>query len=229
MTNETEKTNKIFYYEKRSVSINDAVNTFLKGLSGDRKGSSSDSAAGKDAVALLFSPRRFRIALFYSNGFHDASGKEIAPDDLASVYAARFFNEEAELRWQQRPGGDSEAIVICEQQFFAGWDTPKKKQEYIEAVDQRYICWGRYQQDGVADGADEDGRIWGRLVEDRIDSIPVPVGASKGDRIQLIWKEYLAVVDEYDNVASIDERLLRFERYIPRKQREGQGGSQNAS
>jgi CRISPR-associated protein (TIGR03984 family) len=189
---DTNSNNSLFYYRRSPVSLVNAAGDFL-------------ASCGSETVAFLYSPGQFLVARYTDSGFESPKG-EISSEKLNSVYSARLFNENAELRWQQRPGRTSEAVAVGESKLDLdknnGWEKKEEERQIVDIVDQRFICWGKYK-------ADASGSGWGRLIEDRIEPIAVYVKGNNDDRIQLEWKEYLAEADGYGNVVAVDERLVK--------------------
>lgn len=74
-------------------------------------------------------------------------------------------------------------------------------------LSQTYLLWGKaIPQVNLKQG-------WQRLAEARIGKLDVPLSQSlkKNQRVSLHSREYLAEVDEFCNVAVIEERLVKLE------------------
>ncbi|MEK6410289.1 MAG: CRISPR-associated protein Csx19 [Acidobacteriota bacterium] len=190
-------------------------------------GRASDNIEWIDAVAhcgdLLF--QSSVIALLYTPewcGFAqlERAGNEIelifsARDErrfvLNSVFEARVFSKQAELRWLKRWPNKGRAALISEQEISKYLDDEAGTFAEIDHIDQTYLLWG----EGAAANTGELPANWSRLAMARIGTldVPYPLVASSpavsqsGERIQLVAREYLDA-DVYGNVAVIEERLL---------------------
>lgn len=135
--------------------------------------------------------------------------------DLDSVFEARVFNEQVELRWLKQWPNKGRAALTSEDdisQYFA-----EKAGTFTEVdfIDQTYLLWG----EGVAAKTSELPANWSRLAMARIGTLDVPypldvsrsVVSQSGERIQLIAREYLDA-DDHGNVAVIEERLRKLAR-----------------
>ncbi len=159
----------------------------------------------EDAIALLYSPQSCILARLASDGaLRNASGHAI---DLTSVFEARLFNEGCELRWLNRRTGVGDAALISEaaQHSLVGFAATDS--QTCEPLPQRYLLWGeRARSQPSVDS-------WRRLADARIGKLDIPLAQSFGQeqRVYLKTREYLAVADDYGNMAVIEERLVKLE------------------
>lgn len=167
------------------------------------------------AIALLYSPREFLFGRLEVDGrLTNSKGNVI---DLKNVYEARVFSEQAEFRWLKEAPGKGRAVLISENDISAYLGTDNgldidtdeltNRGNVTRTLDQTYLLWGQ----GVnTQKAPDLAPGWSRLTMARIGRLDVPL-ASVGleERVQLHVKEYLNVVDDYGNIAVVEERLIR--------------------
>ncbi|GGO20285.1 hypothetical protein GCM10010116_40670 [Microbispora rosea subsp. aerata] len=152
--------------------------------------------------ALLTAPSAYHVARVTERGCHTRTG----PVDLSTVYEARVFTSEMELRWVEA----GYAVMLTEDEdLLAGssWERLEPIRA-IDTIDTRYLVWGTLKE---ADGG------WGTLASARIGTLAVPLPAAApfvpGGRIRLVAREYVAVDREHGNAHVAEERLLGFEFY----------------
>ena len=167
-------------------------------------------------VALLYEPDRCRFATFRDANegqLMDEFGQPIAGQALSNIFEARIFNSAAELRWLHETNGTGNAVLISEQDissYLAEEPKPEcvyEKLDELEPVEppQRYLLWGEGTGVSPSNG-------WQRLTAARIGRLNVPlINVKQNERVQLVAREYMREVDEYGNVAVVEERLLRLE------------------
>ncbi len=157
---------------------------------------------GSGAIALLYCPSKCRFAKLQSDAtLIDAQAQAI---DLQSVFEARIFNEQCELRWLNRTNGKGQAVIISTQKLASCLDQDLADWKAIATLDQTYLLWGEKTNTQIGDG-------WTRLATARIGPLDVPIVPFFGRRVQLKAMEYLAEVGDDGNVAVVEERLVKLE------------------
>ncbi len=157
----------------------------------------------KEAVALLYSPNACQFAKLQANGYLvDSEGTFI---DLNAVFEARVFNHTCELRWLNNSNGQGEAVLISENPITSYLETDIEPLKPLSTHEQQYLLWGKSTDHATTDG-------WSILAAARIGKLPVPIReVATEQRAYLQACEYLAVVDDYGNVAVVEERLIGLE------------------
>jgi CRISPR-associated protein (TIGR03984 family) len=153
------------------------------------------ATAFQDAVGLFYSPGGCCLA--------KVSGQSIdhpTAVDLQTIFEARIFNPNYELRWLNQNSGQGDAVLLSEQRLE---EATHDAMEAIATLDQTYILWG----EGMTSPQLPSG--WSRLATARIGKLDIPLaGVATKQRVQLKVKEYLTVSDEHGNVGVGEERLL---------------------
>jgi CRISPR-associated protein (TIGR03984 family) len=159
------------------------------------------------AIALLYSPTVCQFAQLQADGqLNDSSGSAI---NLSSIFEARVFNADYELRWLNQSNGKGTVILLSEKAF------KDDRESYLEAdattLDaitshpQQYLIWGKGTYESTSLG-------WSTLATSRIGALHVPIVRVTADqRVYLLACEYLNVIDDYGNVAVVEERLIGLE------------------
>jgi len=161
-------------------------------------------ALGSGAIALLYSPSKCQFAKLQQNATLTDAQEQVI--DLQFVFEARVFNEQCELRWLNRTDGKGQAVIISDKKLTSCLDQDLKDLEAIATLDQTYLLWGKKTDTQIGNG-------WTRLATARIGSLDVPIAQVSSQRVQLKAVEYLAEVGDYGNVAVVEERLVKLERY----------------
>ncbi|HEY3379383.1 MAG TPA: CRISPR-associated protein Csx19 [Armatimonadota bacterium] len=157
------------------------------------------------AVALLATPHTWYIAAV-EHGKYTVSSQH-KPFDPLQVYEARIFTKDSELRWTNDNGGY--AVAIAEENTYlpADWACCQMSARLVETIAHRYLLWGQGTGEDPLPG-------WSRLAESRIGSLDIPyTNITEKQYAQLTTCEYLAVVDDYGNVAAVEERLIELGAY----------------
>jgi len=168
------------------------------------KSCASTLTNGSHGVALLYSPTCCQFAKVQSNGdVTDSNNESLA---LKNVFEARAFNETCELRWLNELDGQGRAVLISSQQDIIGYLSESLSVlEELDTIKQTYILWGKGVKTISIGG-------WGKLAAARIGSLSVPVtGLTTNKQVYLNSIEYLQEIDEYGNVAVVEERLIGLE------------------
>lgn len=159
---------------------------------------------GSRGVALLYSPNCCQFAIVQPNGdLKDANNQSL---DLKNVFEARAFNQTCELRWLNELNGKGRAVLISEQDIARYLLEHISDLEALDTISQSYILWGKGVNSTLNPG-------WGKLAAARIGSISVPVAGLSTDKQRVYLKsiEYLKDIDDYGNVAVVEERLIGLE------------------
>ena len=158
------------------------------------------------AIALLYSPQSCTMARLAPDGtLRDAGDRAV---DLTSVFEARLFNPLCELRWLNRLAGMGDAALISEaaQNSLTGFAA--KDPQTCEPLPQQYLLWGERARNTKA-----ESNAWQRLADARIGKLDIPLDQefTQDQRVYLRTREYLDAVDDYGNMAVIEERLVNLE------------------
>lgn len=153
-------------------------------------------------VALLASPSTYLVAKADPAGCTTHDGAAV---DLSSIFEARLFDPQREMRWWHASGGAGRAIVLGEQpDSLPDGDGEIPPLAAVEVVDGTYLLWGRALADGTAG--------WTTLSAARIGVLRVPLaGTPPQERVALTTREYVAVEPRYGNAYVAEERLVQFE------------------
>ncbi|NEQ48342.1 MAG: TIGR03984 family CRISPR-associated protein [Leptolyngbya sp. SIOISBB] len=190
MTQDIQATTLHSYHAYETLPLGDAINSCKSVL--------------QEATALLYSPQACVLARLDLGGtLRDASANKISLD---SVFEARIFNENCELRWLNELDASGRAALVVESEISAAGFTHIEAKS-CESLAQQYLLWG----ERVEDFSNDKG--WQRLAEARIGKLDIPVAQSflQEQRVYLKTLEYLAVADKYGNFAVIEERLVKLE------------------
>ncbi len=160
----------------------------------------------RPAVGLFYAPGWCGFGLVDERG--NVSGSEAEkPLPLRTIYEARVFRADAELRWWNDPvGGEHRAALLSEDGLTPpGWEPDGKPLAVLETICRRYLLWGQRAEPRT------DLRAgWTRLTTARIGALDVP--RTGGDHFRILAREYLATFAD-GNVAVAEERLLEIEPY----------------
>jgi len=167
------------------------------------------------AIALLYTPSWCGFAQVGEAANLILSQRHGEGFDPDPVFEARVFSEVAELRWLKNWPNEGRAALISEQDISGYLDQPAGTYTSDNCLDQRYLLWG----EGIEAANDALPDRWSRLAMARVGTIDVPypldgreVVTGKGERLQLLTREYLDVIDDFGNVAVVEERLLKLEK-----------------
>ena len=169
------------------------------------------------ACALIFTPNECVVATRRHGNwmrFDEEKGEvELSSAVLEEAFEVRAFDERADLRWYDDGGARRCAIVtedaeLDPNQAVIGPAAPKFSRLDLgtttEAHPIRYLLWGTV--DGAA-GREK----WTAVRDLRVGTLWIPaVGTG---RLVLVAVEYRGEVDEDENVAVVEERLVKFAPY----------------
>jgi CRISPR-associated protein (TIGR03984 family) len=154
-------------------------------------------------VALLTSPAHYQAAIASADGCSGPDGEAI---DLTSVFEARVFDGDRELRWWHEANGSGRAVVLAETANAIPADgTPLGPLPILDTIPGEYLLWGRVTADAPPG--------WTALTTARIGVIHVPLSPPPpiGARVRLAVREYVATEPEHGNAYVAEERLIRLE------------------
>ena len=168
------------------------------------------------AIAIIYSPQSCQLLKLHSDGnlwgynrYHRQEKYEKIELDYQEnyIFEARIFNEDYELRWLNENEGKGKAVIISEENLDNCLENDFKKLVAINVIPQQYLLWGEKAKTEL----NQTG--WQKLSSARIGSLNVPINQeiSDNERVYLHSVEYLNSVDDYGNVAVVEERLLSIE------------------
>lgn len=164
------------------------------------------------AIGIIYSPQSCQLVKLDSEGnlwgynrYHRQEKYEKIELDYpkSSIFEAIIFNEDYELRWLNENEGKGKAVIISEENLDNCLDKKLDDLSIMDTFKQQYLLWGEKAKTELA----QQG--WQKLSSARIGSLNVPINQEIFDnqRVYLHTVEYLKSVDEYGNVAVIEERL----------------------
>ncbi|USR90510.1 CRISPR-associated protein Csx19 [Phormidium yuhuli AB48] len=185
-------TEKLYSWVSRSpMSLDQAIQT--------------TQAQQMGANALLYSPQSCHLAQVQDGNICGSHGQSLT---LSHYFEARIFNETCELRWLNENQGNGFLVILADSDLDLNSETFNSRETTLNShLSQTYLLWGKaIPQVNLKQG-------WQRLAEARIGKLDVPLSQSlkKNQRVSLHSREYLAEVDEFCNVAVIEERLVKLE------------------
>jgi CRISPR-associated protein (TIGR03984 family) len=181
-------------------------------------------SADQPAIGLIYSPRKCEFVRLENCELWNSRGRAA----LDSVFEARVFNQQTEMRWLHQTNGQGRAVLLSEKEISPACRDKLHEDVSLKALktlDQTYLLWG----EGIDQSKTGLPQGWRRLTAARIGRIDLPIRETIGreDRVKLKVVEYLAeydsdgnlVQDEADadvsklhgNVAVAEERLVGLE------------------
>ncbi|WP_158558258.1 type III-D CRISPR-associated protein Csx19 [Spongiactinospora gelatinilytica] len=164
--------------------------------------SSAIAAAGlAGGCALLTAPSAYHVTRVTTRGCTTPDG----PVDLSTVYEARIFTEDLELRWME-PG---HAVVLTEDagRLPGSFGEPIEPLCCRSVIDARYLVWGVVHRPGLE---------WAELRSSRVGVRTIPrSGVRPQERVRLAAREYVVTEPQHGNAYVAEERLIGFEPYSP--------------
>ncbi|WP_329423565.1 CRISPR-associated protein Csx19 [Streptosporangium sp. NBC_01495] len=160
----------------------------------------ADVAGG---CALLTAPSAYHVARAEGRGCVTSAG----PVDLSTVYEARVFTSEVELRWVEA----GYAVVLTEDESLlpASFGDPLDALPAETTMEARYLVWGK-----VIAPTLEPAPGWVTLRSARIGAVTVPMTTpAPQDRVRLTAREYVVADRVHGNAYVAEERLIGFEPY----------------
>jgi len=160
----------------------------------------------EDSVALVYAPSFCKFAKFENVGLCLVDDKS-----LSTVFEARVFNQNVELRWLNISNGLGRAVLISDIELTRVFndDVDVSLTQILDTIPQQYLLWGK----GVV-RSPSSPQGWSRLAAARIGALDVPITSIQPkQQVQLIAKEYIGLCEgdageKYGNVAVLEERLI---------------------
>lgn len=158
----------------------------------------------EDSVALVYAPSFCKFAKFENGGLSLVDDRS-----LSTVFEARVFNQNVELRWLNISNGLGRAVLISDIELTRVFTDEENVSltEILDIIPQQYLLWGKgvVRSPSLPQG-------WSRLAAARIGALDVPItGIKPKQQVQLVAKEYIRFCEgdagEYGNVAVVEERL----------------------
>ncbi len=151
-------------------------------------------------IGLLYAPDQCVFTRIGSAGELEDSND--LPIDLKNVFEVKIFTETHELRWLNEKAGSGRAVLLSEQELTEPLTDPLNPLKAIETLSQTYLLWGK--------GIEAGSSSWGQIASARVGSLDVPIGGIQQDSyVYLHSREYLKEIDDYGNVAVVEERLIK--------------------
>lgn len=187
-------------YRTESITLGNAIASCKKQLA--------------HSIALLYSPKVCQLANGVDGQFYDSTNSlvdiSVQSAQGLSIFEARIFNENCELRWLNQSDGVGCSVLLTDLNLEEDIDNfellPSQVEQY-EVLEQKYLLWGEKVEMG-------SGILgWQRLAEARIGKIDIPFSQKfkKKQRVYLKTFEYLAPIDTYGNISILEERLVKLE------------------
>ncbi len=159
----------------------------------------------EESVALVYAPSFCTFAKFENGGLSLVDDRS-----LNTVFEARVFNQNVELRWLNISNGLGRAVLISDIELTSVFndDVDVSLTQILDTIPQQYLLWGK----GVV-RSPSSLQGWSRLAAARIGALDVPIaGIQPKQQVKLIAKEYIGLCEgnagEYGNVAVLEERLI---------------------
>lgn len=162
----------------------------------------------EDSVALVYAPSFCKFAKFENGGLSLVDDRS-----LSTVFEARVFNQNVELRWLNISNGLGRAVLISDIEITRVFTDEEDVSltEILDTIPQQYLLWGKgvVRSPSLPQG-------WSRLAAARIGALDVPItGIKPKQQVKLIAREYIGLSEgdagEYGNVAVVEERLIDLE------------------
>jgi CRISPR-associated protein (TIGR03984 family) len=181
-------------------------------------------SGGQSTIGLIYSPRKCELVTFDNGELSNSQGRAA----LDSVFEARVFNQQTEMRWLHQTNGQGRAVLLSKEEIPAACRDKLHEDVSLKALktlDQTYLLWG----EGIDQSKTGLPQGWNRLTAARIGRMDVPIAAVIGPnkRVKLKVVEYLAEYDSagnliqdetkvdvtklHGNVAVAEERLVGLE------------------
>lgn len=163
----------------------------------------------KDSVALVYAPSFCKFAKFENGGL-----SLVDDSSLSTVFEARVFNQNVELRWLNLSNGLGRAVLISDLELKSVFndEVDVSLTQILDTIPQQYLLWGKGM---VRSSSLPQG--WSRLATARIRALDVPItGIQPKQQVKLIAREYIGFCEgeageKYGNVSVLEERLLGLE------------------
>lgn len=172
------------------------------------------------SVGLVYTPSSCQFVRCRNRQWQDWRGASLK---VQSVFEARIFTSDAELRWllaPERAGHVGRACLLTERDGVDLSSCAPDGSEKIQGLQRypnRYLLWGRGWS--LSERRDEMAGGWSCLAEGRIGTLYVPLaGVCAADqRVQMKTLEYLQTDSDYGNTHILAERLVELALFQPEK------------
>lgn len=155
-----------------------------------------EAAGVGGGCALLTAPSAYHMATAGGRGCVTPAG----PVDLSTVYEARVFTADVELRWVEA----GYAVVLTENASLlpVSFDEPVETLTTVAVLETGYLVWGEVT--AFAPG-------WTTLGSARVGTLSVPTTAAPtAGRVRLAAREYVVADEAHGNAYVAEERLIGF-------------------
>jgi len=157
---------------------------------------------GSGAVAICYAPEACWLATVNPDDGTLSWPKTCEAQALDNVYEARVFTSDVELRWLGSVDGTGQAVILSETDPGEEYGKPLDTLLEVTTIEQKYLLWGRGDGNTPVAG-------WSALSVARVGVLPIPINELPNmHRVELLVKEYLCPVDDFGNMAVVEERLL---------------------
>jgi CRISPR-associated protein (TIGR03984 family) len=182
------------YWQKseRNITLQDAINSVYR----------KNSQYLDSAIGLIYTPEKCCFVKIDGENIEEPPKEPKEKNmDIASVFEARIFTENLELRWLNVKNGEGKAVLISDTELDLCLEIPSEPLEILTTQEQCYLLWGEAMEDSA-----NINTAWSRLISSRIGSLYVPYKEFR-KRCYLKTYEYFEE-DEYGNVSVLEERLV---------------------
>ncbi|MGJ6965167.1 type III-D CRISPR-associated protein Csx19 [Streptosporangium sp. G11] len=160
--------------------------------------------------ALLTAPSAYHVGRVEGRGCVTSAGLV----DLSTIYEARVFTSEVELRWVEA----GYAVVLTEDESLlpASFGDSLDALPVETTLEARYLVWGKVTAPPPTSPAAASVPGWVTLRSARIGAVTVPMTTpATQDRVRLTAREYVVTDRVHGNAYVAEERLTGFEPYAP--------------
>jgi len=188
---------KKLYWQKsgENITLQDAINSVYR----------KNSQYLDSAIGLIYSPEKCCFVKIDGENIEEPPKEPKEKNmDIASVFEARIFTKNLELRWLNVKNGEGKAVLISDAELDSCLEIPSESSEVLTTQEQYYLLWGEGTQN-----FSNTGNTWSKLISSRIGSLYVPYNEYK-KRCYLKTREYFEE-DKYGNISVSEERLISLE------------------
>ncbi|MFM7885532.1 MAG: CRISPR-associated protein Csx19, partial [Pseudanabaena sp.] len=123
----------------------------------------------EDAVALVYAPSFCTFAKFENDNLSLIENKS-----LSTVFEARVFNQNVELRWLNVSNGLGRAVLVSDIELTRVFndDVDVSLTEILDTIPQQYLLWGKGVDNKRSPSTPSS---WSRLAAARIGALDVPI------------------------------------------------------
>jgi len=163
----------------------------------------------EDSVALVYAPSFCKFAKFENGGLSLVDDRS-----LSTVFEARVFNQNVELRWLNISNGLGRTVLISDIELTRVFTDEEDVSltEILDTIPQQYLLWGKgvVRSPSLPQG-------WSRLAAARIGALDIPItDIQPKQQVKLMAREYIGLSEgeageKYGNVSVLEERLVGLE------------------